>query len=497
MAEKAAEKEVKKRAEKAAKSGVSKRAEAAARSEVMKASAAYKKDIGNTAAQMTKKQYSSYKKQKAEAAKHGVDLIPPMSKKVEEEKLLYILKKDGPAKALADAVKDVLDAEQDAHEAIHLFSVAKTQEADSYSDVQAMKTPAEKTLAKKVASDALAEVVIAKELKALTKKNLKTQQAVKEHTDKIVKDYEAGKNAQIANHGKEVIANKHAAAATKLKAASALAQATCAADKKVSKKALKKATLAEKRISAHVAKVDTAIGKSGENANPTAGEQDTEAKTTAAKGTARKYGASVTLLEKALKIAKSLVNTIKRALAESLVVKARAAKTKAAAEHGDATKAAHKAASKHPDKAKAAHDNAKIKRETEIQYKLGALEASEKAVQRDMSVVVKLKTASAAQAAIDMKQLASDLKKTPKLKVSEEQKAKLLVTQAKAAQKAAEKCADKAIKAEHRALNMASSTHLKTEALDLMKKTEEEEEEDVKEIRKQLALANKKGKGSR
>merc|ERR1711957_574678 len=117
--------------EKAAKSEVSKRAEAAAHAEVSKASAAYKKDMGNTADQMTKKQYASYKTQEAGAKKNGVSLIPPMSKKVEEEKLLYILKKDGPKKALADAHKDVIDAEQDAHEAAHLLKCAKTQEQDS------------------------------------------------------------------------------------------------------------------------------------------------------------------------------------------------------------------------------------------------------------------------------------------------------------------------------------------------------------------------------
>jgi len=135
-----------------------------------------------------------------------------------------------------------------------------------------MKTPAEKTLAKKVASDALGAVVIAKEVSKLCEKNLKTQQAVKKHTDKIVKDYEAGKNAQVANHAKEAIANKHAVASAKQKAATALAQAKCGADKKTAKKALSKAKSAEKACSKHVAGVDKAIGASGQTGSPTAGE---------------------------------------------------------------------------------------------------------------------------------------------------------------------------------------------------------------------------------
>merc|ERR1740130_1517056 len=338
-----------------------------------------------------------------------------------------------------------------------------------------MKTPAEKTLARKVASDALGEVVIAKEVSKLCEKNLKTQQAVKKHTDKIVKLYEAGKNAQVAKHGKEVVANKHAVASAKQKAATALAQAKCAADKKTAKKALNTAKSAEKAVSKHVAGVDKAIGASGQTGNPTAGEQDTATKTDAAKVAARKHGHAAGLASKAKKIAATIKDPKKKQLANQLVVKARAAMIKAGSAHSDAKNAAHKSAGKNPSKAKAAHDHAKIKKETEIQYKLGQLEAVVKAVARDMAVVVKLKTADAAQAAADMKQLSVDLKKTPKEDVTAKQKAKLLLAQAKAAQKLAVKASSKARKAEMLAMSHATTAQMKTSALDLMKKTEDEE----------------------
>merc|ERR1711957_458046 len=131
----------------------------------------------------------------------------------------------------------------------------------------------------------------------------------------------------------------------------------------------------------------------------------------------------------------------KKQLANQLVVKARVAMMKAASAHSDAKTAAHKSAGKNPSKAKMAHDHAKIKKETEIQYKLGQLEAVVKAVARDMAVVVKLKTADAAQAAADMKQLSVDLKKTPKEDVTAKQKAQELMEEAKACQKRAAKAA--------------------------------------------------------
>merc|ERR1711957_1081135 len=143
-------------------------------------------------------------------------------------------------------------------------------------------------------------------LTALTQKNLKTQQAVKKHTDKIVKDYEAGKNAQVAKHGKEATAKKHEVASAKNKAATALAQAKCGADKKTAKKALNKAKSAEKSCSKHVAGVDKAIGASGQTGNPTAGEQDTATKTEAAKVAARKHGHAAGLSSKAKKIAATI-----------------------------------------------------------------------------------------------------------------------------------------------------------------------------------------------
>merc|ERR1719491_2848787 len=146
MAEKMAEKEVKKRAGKAAHGAVSKRVEAQAHAEVLKASAAYKADMGHLADQMSKKQLHRYKTESARAAKHGVELIPPESKKVEEEKLMYILQTEGPAKALADAHQDVIDAKDEAAEASHLLGVARTQSSDSEADIASMKTPEEKSL---------------------------------------------------------------------------------------------------------------------------------------------------------------------------------------------------------------------------------------------------------------------------------------------------------------------------------------------------------------
>merc|ERR1712226_525485 len=143
-----ADKEVKKRAGKAAHGEVSKRVEAQAHAEVLKASAAYKAGMGHLADQMSKKQLRQYKRESARAAKHGVQLIPPESKKVEEEKLMYILQKDGPAKALADAHQDVIDAKDEAAEAAHLLGVARTQHTASEADIASMKTPEEKKLAR-------------------------------------------------------------------------------------------------------------------------------------------------------------------------------------------------------------------------------------------------------------------------------------------------------------------------------------------------------------
>merc|ERR1711957_528953 len=331
-------------------------------------------------------------------------------------------------------------------------------------------------------------------LTALTQKNLKTQQAVKKHTDKIVKDYEAGKNAQVAKHGKEAIANKHEVASAKNKAATALAQAKCGADKKTAKKALHKAKSAETACSKHVAGVDKAIAASGQTGNPTAGEQDTATKTDAAKVAARRHGHAAALHAKAKKIAATINDPKKKQLANQLVVKARAAETKAASAHSDAKNAAHKSAGKNPSKAKAAHDHAKIKKETEIQYKLGKLMALLKAVARDMAEVVKLKTADAAQAAIDMKQLSVDLKKTPKEDVTAKQKAQELMVEARAAEKRAEAAADQARNAEIRAMREATNSHMKTDALDIMKKTEDEEVADYKALEKEIAAAGKKSK---
>merc|ERR1711957_591975 len=137
---------------------------------------------------------------------------------------------------------------------------------------------------------------------------------------------------------------------------------------------------------------------------------------------------------------------------------------------------------------------AKIKKETEIQYKLGQLVALLKAVARDVAVVLKLKTADAAQAAIDMKQLSVDLKKTPKEDVTAKQKAQELMVEARAAEKRAEAAADQARNAEIRAMREATNSHMKTDALDIMKKTEDEEVADYTALGKEIAAAGKKSK---
>lgn len=259
--------------------------------------------------------------------------------------------------------------------------------------------------------------------------------------------------------------------------------------RKKAKKALKSAAHAEKSVGKHVDGMDKAIGASKSVGQPTAGEQDAAAKTSTAKAAARKHGSSAGLYAKAKKIAASVVDPAKRSIAEALVVKARAALSKASAAHSDAKKAAHHSASKSPSKSKAAHDHAKIKRETMIQYKLGKREAMTKAVARDIAVLVKLKTADAAQAAIDMKNLASDLKKTPKIDLDAKQRAQQLFAEASAAQKDAEKSAARARKAEILALEKANTAKLKQEALDLLKKAEDEQKEDSEEIKKEYQAA--------
>jgi len=465
MAEKMAEKEVKKRAGKAAHGEVSKRVEAQAHAEVLKASAAYKADMGHLADQMSKKQLHRYKTESARAAKHGVELIPPESKKVEEEKLMYILQTEGPAKALADAHQDVIDAKDEAAEASHLLGVARTQSSDSEADIASMKTPEEKKLARKVASDAKREFQIAEVINHRCNANLKQQEEVKAHTDKMVKDYEGGKQAQVGKTANEANANRHKAAAAKHAAATALAQAKCTADKKKAKKALGKAKAADKKCSKHSDKVDKAIKATAHATDKTPEEKKSGAQIVKAKATARKVGKAEVLHEKAKEIAQTTKSPTKKAVATSLVNQARAAVSKAKSNHEGALKAAGKAASKCAP-AKAAHDKKKLKKETELEYKLGRLTASCAAVGKDISVVVKLKTADAAQALIDMGKLKADLAKTPKLHISDA----ALLRQAKRDQKKAEKLAVRAHKDEKKAVKKAKTPAEKKKALGLLKR---------------------------
>merc|ERR1719162_2060606 len=179
MAEKKAEKEVKKSAKKHVGDHVSKKAEIAAHAAVLKATESYKKDMGNLADQMSKKQLTEYNAEEAAAKKHGVNLIPPESKKFEEEKLLYILHKYGPQKALDDAKIDVLDATEEHAQAVHMLTVAHFQERQASEDLLLMKSPEEKKLANKVVFDTRREVENARDLVSMTAANAKKQEDVR------------------------------------------------------------------------------------------------------------------------------------------------------------------------------------------------------------------------------------------------------------------------------------------------------------------------------
>merc|ERR1711865_1282208 len=87
-------------------------------------------------------------------------------------------------------------------------------------------------LARKVAADAKREFQVAEVINHRCNANLKQQEEVKAHTDKMVKDYEGGKQAQVGKTANEANGNRHKAAAAKHAAATALAQAKCPADKK-------------------------------------------------------------------------------------------------------------------------------------------------------------------------------------------------------------------------------------------------------------------------
>merc|ERR1711957_895753 len=409
-------------------------------------------DLGHLGDQMSKRQLHQYKSESARAAKHGVQLIPPESKKFEEEKLMHILQTEGPAKALADAHQDVIDATDEATEATHLLSVARTQSTDSYADIASMKTPEEKKLATKVAEDAKREWEKAKIVNHRCKANLKQQEEVKAHTDKMVKDYEGGKQAQVGKTANEANGNRHKAAAAKHAAATALAQAKCPADKKPE----------EEKSGAAIVK---------------------------AKATARKVGKAEILHEKAKEIAATTKDPKKKAVATALVNQAHAAVSKAKSNHGDALKAAGKAASKLAP-AKAAHDKKKLKKETELEYDLGRLTAAAAAVGKDISVVIKLKTADAAQALIDMGKLKADLAKTPKLHISD----KALLRQAKRDQKKAEKLAVKAHKDEKKAVAKAKTPAEKKKALGLLKRGRKAAKHAAHSLKKSVHKAKKAAK---
>merc|ERR1711957_293145 len=403
-------------------------------------------DLGHLGDQMSKRQLHQYKSESARAAKHGVQLIPPESKKFEEDKLMHILQTEGPAKALADAHQDVIDATDEATEATHLLSVARTQSTDSEADIASMKTPEEKKLATKVAADAKREVEKAKIVNHRCKANLKQQEEVKAHTDKMVKDYEGGKQAQVGKTANEANANRHKAAASK-----------------------------------HSDKVDKAIKATAHATDKKPEEVKSGAQIVKAKGTARKVGKAVILHEKAKEIAATTKDPKKKAVATALVNQAHAAVSKAKSNHKATLSAASKAASKCAP-AKAAHDKKKLKKETELEYDLGRLTASAAAVGKDISVVIKLKTADAAQALIDMGKLKADLAKTPKLHISDA----ALLRQAKRDQKKAEKLAVRAHKDEKKAVKNAKTPAEKKKALGLLKRGRKAAKHAAKSLKKSI-----------
>ena len=149
-------------------------------------------------------------------------------------------------------------------------------------------------------------------------------------------------------------------------------------------------------------------------------------------------------------------------------------------------KTAGKAASKCAP-AKAAHDKKKLKKETALEYDLGRLTASAAAVGKDISVVVKLKTADAAQALIDMGKLKADLAKTPKLHISD----KALLRQAKRDQKKAEKLAVKAHKDEKKAVKKAKTPAEKKKALALLKRGRKAAKHAAHALKKSIHKAKK------
>merc|ERR1711957_839695 len=295
-----------------------------------------------------------------------------------------------------------------------------------------------------------------------------------------------GKQAQVGKTANEANGNKHKAAAAKHAAATALAQTKCPADKKKAKQALGKAKAADKKASKHSDKVDKAIKATAYATDKTPEEKKSGAQIVKAKGTARKVGKAEVLHEKAKEIAATTKDPKKKAVATALVNQAHAAVSKAKSNHGDALKTAGKAASKCPA-AKAAHDKKKLKKETALEYDLGRLTASAAAVGKDISVVVKLKTADAAQALIDMGKLKADLAKTPKLHISD----KALLRQAKRDQKKAEKLAVKAHKDEKKAVAKAKTPAEKKEALGLLKRGRKAAKHAAKALKKNIYKAKK------
>jgi len=235
--------------EKAAKA-LGKHTGPAAEAAVKKRAAQAKKNVAN----LYKTQMGAFGRQEKLAKKTGIALIPPETKKEEEEKLLEVLKKQGVHAALADAKKDRDRAAAEHKEATALQHKIDIQLRKAKKDDAAVKTPAEKKLGAKTVADANAARMRADRMVRMTKANVEKQHAVTLKLDADVKAYEAAKTNKKATAGDEAKQNKKAVTAAKKVGKKALKAANSSKAKAAAKKHLGKCA---KAAAAHTAKAAT------------------------------------------------------------------------------------------------------------------------------------------------------------------------------------------------------------------------------------------------
>jgi len=235
--------------EKAAKA-LGKHTGPAAEAAVKKRAAQAKKNVAN----LYKTQMGAFGRQEKLAKKKGIALIPPETKKEEEEKLLEVLKKQGVHAALADAKKDRDRAAAEHKEATALQHKIDIQLRKAKKDDAAVKTPAEKKLGAKTVADANAARMRADRMVRMTKANVEKQHAVTLKLDADVKAYEAAKTNKKATAGDEAKQNKKAVTAAKKVGKKALKAANSSKAKAAAKKHLGKCA---KAAAAHTAKAAT------------------------------------------------------------------------------------------------------------------------------------------------------------------------------------------------------------------------------------------------